>query len=124
MFTAQLETYGVLIFRSTPITMQGAPVDGSQLIVLLPGNNVPNQFKLGPPNVATPAEMLPPEVPPVELIWAPVGTVARPKELFNARNASQLTVSYMMPPPPRSTVRPVPKTSHAKPARGAKFFRS
>src|SRR3979409_2679606 len=106
MFSAQLETYGVLILRSTPMTVQGAPVDGSQLIVLLPGNSVPNQFKLDPPNVATPVAMFPPEVPPVELIWAPVGTVARPSELFKARNASQLTVSYMMPPPPRSTVRP------------------
>src|SRR5215469_8428458 len=102
----------------------GAPVAGSQSMVLLPGNTVPNQFKLDPGKPASPVAMLPPEVPPLELIWAPVGIVARPRELFNARKDSQLTVSYIMPTPPRSTVRALPKRSQAKPARGAKFLRS
>src|SRR5215471_16039537 len=124
MFRSQLKTYGVLIFRATPMIEHGAPVAGSQSIMLLPGKTVPNQFKLDPGKAATPVAMLPPEVPPPELIWAPVGTVARPRELFNARNDSQLTVSYMMPPPPRNTVRALPKRSQAKPARGARFLRS
>src|SRR5215472_9354631 len=124
MFRSQLTTYGVLRLRSTPMIEHGAPVTGSQSMVLLPGKTVPNQFKLDPGKAATPVAMLPPEVPPVELIWAPVGIVARPIELFNARNDSQLTVSYMMPPPPRNTVRPLPKRSQAKPARGAKLVRS
>src|SRR5215472_11688307 len=105
MFRSQWTTYGVLILRSTLMIEHGEPVAGSQLMVLLPGNSDPNQVNLDPGKNPTPVAMLPPEVPPLELIWAPVGIVARPKALFNARNDSQLTVSYMMPVPPRSTVR-------------------
>src|SRR5208282_3551275 len=118
MFTVQLETYGVLRLRSTPIIVHGPPVTGSQSMVLLPGNTVPFQFKLDPPKNATPVAMLPPDVSPPKSIWAPVGTVANPSELFKARNDSQLRVSYMMPPPARSTVRPRPPMSQANPKRG------
>src|ERR1700722_5791903 len=106
--------------------VHGLPVTGSQLTVLLPGNTGPGPFqnRLDPGKDASVVAMVPPEVSPAESIWAPVGTVASPSELFKARNDSQLTVSYMIPTPPRSTVRPVPKMSHAKPNRGAKSLRS
>src|SRR5215471_6746007 len=118
------ETYGVLMLRSTPMIVHGPPVTGSQLMVLLPGNTVPNQSRVDPGKKATAVAMFPPELLPLESICAPVGTVASPRELFKARNDSQLTVSYISPAPARRTVRPLPRTSHAKPARGAKLLRS
>src|ERR1039457_98006 len=98
----------------------------AQLTVLLPGNTGPGPFhaRLDPGKDAREVAMLPPEVSPLESIWAPVGTVANPNELFKARNDSQLTVSYIMPAPARNTVRPVPNKSPAKPKRGAKSLRS
>src|ERR1039457_3525335 len=116
MFRVQLETQGVFNLWSMPITVQGEPVAGLQSIVLLPGNTVPFQFKLVSGKKATPVAMVP---PPGLTPFAPVGIVAGPRELFSARNDSQFSVSYMMPPPPRRTVRPLPVTSQAKPKRGA-----
>src|ERR1039458_10023725 len=95
MLTVHVVTYGVLILRSMPRMEQGLPDTGSQLTVLLPGNTGPGPFqeRLDPGKEERAVAIVPPEVSPLESIWAPVGTVAHPNELFNARNDSQLTVS-------------------------------
>src|ERR1035441_307676 len=91
---------------ATPVTA------GSQLRPPLLG--------LLPKKFTVPTAMEPPAVWPFASMIAPVGMVARPRELLKARNDSQLSVSYITPPPPRTTVRPVPETSQANPNRGAK----
>ena len=70
MFTVQVETYGVLILRSIPMIVQGLPVTGSQLTVLLPGNTGPGPFqnRFDPEKEAREVAMLPPEVSPAESI--------------------------------------------------------
>src|SRR5580704_9222876 len=50
---------------------------------------------------------------------APVGMLFRPSRLLTAKKTLKLSVSYQMPPPPRTTVLPFPRTSQAKPKRGA-----
>ena len=48
---------------------------------------------------------------------------ARPNALLKARNDCQFTVLVTsVRQPPRKTVRPLPKVSHAKPTRGPKFL--
>src|SRR5579864_7174397 len=86
------------------------------------GNAVPGPFQLicPGPKVTVPTAIEPPAVFPDASTMAPVGMVLIPSELFKARNDSQLIVSYIMPPPPRTTVVPLPVTSQAKPKRGAK----
>src|SRR6266852_4656252 len=90
----------------TPVTA------GSQFIPPLAGS--------APAKFSVPTAMEPPAVPLPASMMAPVGTVARPRELFKARYDSQLRVSYVRPPPPLTTVRPLPVVSQAKPKRGAK----
>src|ERR1035438_9920610 len=85
-------------------TVPGIPVTaGSQLRPPL-GGSLPEKFTV-------PTAMEPPALCPFGPIIAPVGMVARPRELLKARKDSQLSVSYMMPPPQRTTVRPLPETS-------------
>src|ERR1700758_3083941 len=72
--------------------------------------------------VTLPVVIVPPEVSPALSIGAPVGTLPGPNALLKATNDCQLTVSYIRPPPPRSTVRPFPATSQANPPRGPKFL--
>src|SRR5579864_6520814 len=98
-----------------------------QLIVLLPYSGVPvvSQGMGGPRKflmVTLPVVMVPPEVLPAASMGAPVGTLPGPKALLNAINDCQFTVSSISPAPPRKTVRPLPPTSQAKPARGPKFL--
>src|SRR3954447_18501956 len=97
-----------------------------QSIVLPPYNDVPavsqgtgfRKFF----TVTLPVVMVPPDVFPELSIGAPVGTLPGPKALLNATNDCQFTVSKISPPPPRNTVRPFPRMSHAKPPRGPKFL--
>src|SRR5216684_8507023 len=107
------------MLRSTPMMAQGDAVVGSQLIGVV-GNSGPVFQPCG----VTAGAMLPDviEPPPGVTPEAPVGILVRPKLLLKARNASQFTVSYVKPPPPRITVVPLPVGSHANPARGAKFL--
>src|SRR5947209_11510013 len=85
---------------------------GSQLMPPLLGS--------APEKVTVPTAILPPAVFPLPSIIAPVGTEDRPMEFSSARNDSQLRFSYIRPTPPRKTVRPLPRASHANPMRGAK----
>src|SRR5262252_4476847 len=96
-------------------TVPGTPViAGSQLMPPLLGSK--------PEKLMVPTAIDPPAVLPLPSIMAPVGTLDKPRELFKARNDSQLRVSYMRPAPPRTTVRPFPVTSQATPNRGAKLW--
>ncbi len=54
------------------------------------------------------------------ILVGPVGTRFSPSELPTAVNTLKGSCSYMMLPPPRMTVFPSPRTSHAKPTRGEK----
>src|SRR5437588_3395986 len=80
-----------------------------------------SQGKLGN-TVVFPVVIVPPDVSPALSMGAPVGTLPGPNALLNAINDCQFTVSYVSPAPPRSTVLPLPSTSHAKPSRGPKFL--
>src|SRR5258708_7235030 len=94
-------------------TVPGIPVTaGSQLIPPVVGSE--------PEKVSVPTAILPPAVPLLASIMAPVGIVDKPKEFSRARNDSQFIVSYIRLKPPRNTVRPLPMASQAKPTRGAK----
>src|SRR6266849_6781001 len=110
------------MLRSTPMMAQGEAVVGSQLIGVV-GNSGPVFQPCGvTAGAMLPDVIEPPDVSPPASIMAPVGMLVRPKLLLKARNASQFTVSYVKPPPPRITVVPLPVGSHANPARGAKFL--
>src|SRR5215469_14289825 len=103
------------------------------------GHGLAEQLTVLPPYRGVPAEshgagfrkflmvtfpvVIPPstETSPAASMGAPVGTLPGPKALLKATNDCQFTVSYINPPPPRSTVLPSPHTSHANPTRGPKF---
>src|SRR5580700_6869431 len=95
-----------------------------QLIVVLSTLPYTGPLSHGNPGntVMFPALMLPPAVSPEPSMIAAVGTLPTPNALLKATKDCQFTVSKVNPPPPRSTVLPLPPISHAKPARGPKFL--
>src|ERR1700737_278982 len=103
---------------------QGFAFTGSQLRLL--GLRLPKigplSQGLGGVGLRLPTRIVPPAVFPAASMVAPVGMLASPKLLLNARKDCQFTVSYDIPAPPRSTVLPLPVTSQANPKRGAKFL--
>src|ERR1700730_4725490 len=114
------------MLRATLMMGQGLAEQSSLVVLtLLPNSGTPLSHcgRIG--GIARfPAVIVPPAVPPVPSIIAPVGTLERPKALLKASSDSQLTVSSTKPAPPLKTVFPIPATSQAKPNRGAKFLRS
>src|SRR5437868_11603911 len=102
---------------------QGFALTGSQLVVLVVSPKIgPLSQGVAGAGLRLPAVIVPAAVSPAASMIAPVGTLGSPKLLLKARRACQFTVSYIKPPPPRTTVLPLPLTSQAKPNRGAKFL--
>src|ERR1700676_4828205 len=79
-----------------------------------------------PPKLKASASRLMVPIPgvatPFCTIVAPVGTEAAPSKLPSARKDCIAICSYATPPPARITVFPLPRTSQAKPTRGAKLL--